>query len=121
MTGARIHLVIAGLFGAAGVGLWAWGTHAGQASASIGAQMLLIHAAAIVALTAARQVGLLPMRAGAWLILALALGVALFAGDLALRAMAGQRLFPMASPLGGILMMVSWLGLGLSALAGKKG
>jgi uncharacterized membrane protein YgdD (TMEM256/DUF423 family) len=120
MSGSQIHLAIAGLFGAAGVGLWAWGTHAGQTSASIGAQMLLIHAGALVALTAARKQGLLPARVGLWLTSALALGVALFAGDLAMRAVVGQRLFPMASPIGGVLMMAAWLGFGLSAFGARR-
>ncbi len=120
MTTARIHVAVAGLFGAAGVGLWAWGVHAGHDSASIAAQMLLIHAVALVALTAVRANGLIPMRAAIWLTSVLVVGVALFAGDLALRAIVGQRLFPMASPLGGILMMLSWLGLGFAGLAQKK-
>jgi uncharacterized membrane protein YgdD (TMEM256/DUF423 family) len=111
MTVTRIHLAIACLFGAGGVALWAWATHAGQPSATIAAQMLLIHAAAIIALTAAREAGLLHRRAAMFLISALALGALLFAGDLTARAMSGQRLFPMASPIGGMLMIVSWLGL----------
>ncbi|MFZ1681462.1 MAG: DUF423 domain-containing protein, partial [Rhizobiaceae bacterium] len=45
----------------------------------------------------------------------IALGVALFAGDLALRAFAGTRLFPMAAPTGGIAMIAGWLGVVLAA------
>ncbi len=121
MTSIRIHLFIASLFGAAGTGLWAAATHAaGGGSAAIGAQMLLIHAAAIIGLGAARANGLLPERLGGWLVSTLALGVALFAGDLALRGLAGVRLFPMASPLGGVLMIASWLGLAVSALVGRR-
>ncbi|MCX7325132.1 MAG: hypothetical protein NTZ14_12015 [Hyphomicrobiales bacterium] len=63
MTASRIHLAVACVFGSCGVGLWAWATHAGQPSAAIAAQMLLIHAAAIIGLTAARNGGLLPGRA----------------------------------------------------------
>ena len=37
------------------------------------------------------------------------LGAALFAGDLSLRAFAGQRLFAMAAPGGGIILILSWL------------
>ncbi len=113
MTATNLLLLLSGLYGAGGVGLWAWGVHAGQASASIAAQMLLIHAAAIMGLSAARAVGLLPERAGLYAIGAVALGCLLFAGDLALRAIVGVRLFPMASPLGGVLMMLGWLSLGL--------
>ncbi len=111
MTGSQIHLAVAAIFGAAGVGLWAWATHAGQPSGTIAAQMLLIHAAAIPAWTAARKLGLVHERAAMFLVSALAFGVILFAGDLAMRAIAGQRLFPMASPLGGVLMIGAWLGL----------
>lgn len=106
-------MLVAGLFGASGVGLWAWGVHAGHASATIAAQFLLIHAAAIAALTAARRAGALPDRAGMLAISAIGLGVVLFAGDLALRAIAGARLFPMASPLGGVVTMAGWLAVGL--------
>ena len=109
----RLHLLLAGVFGASGVGLWAYAVHAGQASAAIAAQMLLIHAAALAGLSAARRAGLLPERAGGLAITALACGVLLFSGDLALRALAGMRLFPMASPLGGVTMMASWLAIGL--------
>ena len=41
--------------------------------------------------------------------------MALFAGDLALRAYAGHRLFPMAAPTGGIVMMAGWVLLALAA------
>jgi uncharacterized membrane protein YgdD (TMEM256/DUF423 family) len=110
----RAHLAIAALFGAGGTGLWASATHAaGGGSAAIGAQMLLIHAGAIIALVAARNGGLLPERAASWLTSLLVFGVALFSADLALRGLMAQRLFPMASPLGGVLMIVAWLGLAI--------
>lgn len=120
MTAARLHLAIACLFGACGVALWAWATHAGQPSATIAAQMLLIHAGAIVALTVARKAGLLHQRLAIALVSFLALGVLLFAGDLAMRAISGQRLFAMASPLGGVLMIMAWLGLSLTPFLVKR-
>ena len=113
MTATRIHMSVGCVFGALGVALWAWATHAGQTSATIAAQMLLIHAAALVALTALRITGLLAGRMSVVLISVLALGVALFSGDLAMRAMFGNRLFPMASPIGGSLMIMAWLGLAI--------
>jgi uncharacterized membrane protein YgdD (TMEM256/DUF423 family) len=116
MRASQLHLMIAGLFGALGVGLWAYATHTGQPSAAIAAQMLLIHAAALVALTAARKLDLLPGRAAIYLISLMAVGVILFSGDLAMRALAGQRLFAMASPAGGMLMITSWLGLAVLPL-----
>jgi uncharacterized membrane protein YgdD (TMEM256/DUF423 family) len=46
-----------------------------------------------------------------------ALGTILFSGDVALRAFAGQRLFPMAAPTGGIILILAWLVLAAAALA----
>jgi uncharacterized membrane protein YgdD (TMEM256/DUF423 family) len=122
VTATKLHLLIAGLFGAIGVALLAAGAHSGGANAggaanvTLAGQMLLFHAPAIVAATAARRAGLLADRAARLALFVLILGAALFAGDLALRGLAGTRLFAMASPAGGIGLIVGWLGLGLSAL-----
>jgi len=43
------------------------------------------------------------------------LGAALFAGDLSLRAFVGQRLFAMAAPGGGIILILSWLAFAAAA------
>lgn len=121
MTVSQVHLAVAALFGAAGTALWASATHAaGGGSAAIGAQMLLIHAAAIVALTAAREGGLLRGRLSTWLVSILALGVALFSADLARRGLMGERLFPMAGPLGGVLTIAAWLGLAVAPFLGRR-
>lgn len=120
MSASRIHLAIACLFGASGVTLWAWATHAGQPSATIAAQMLLIHAAAIIGLTVTRTAGLLHEGAAMVLISVLAFGVLLFAGDLTVRAIGGQRLFPMASPIGGGMMIVAWFGLAVTPFLPKR-
>jgi uncharacterized membrane protein YgdD (TMEM256/DUF423 family) len=40
----------------------------------------------------------------------------LFSGDLALRAFAGHRLFPMAAPTGGIILIAAWLALAAAAV-----
>jgi NADPH:quinone reductase-like Zn-dependent oxidoreductase len=37
------------------------------------------------------------------------LGAALFSGDIALRAFAEHRIFPMAAPTGGIILIAAWL------------
>ncbi|MEZ5781126.1 MAG: DUF423 domain-containing protein [Rhizobiaceae bacterium] len=104
-------VLIAGIFGAAGVGLAALAAHAGGADLNPAALMLLVHAPALLAL------GLAPasktMRTGGFV---LAAGVLLFAGDLAARHFLGHKLFPMAAPTGGIAMMIGWLIVGLSAL-----
>jgi uncharacterized membrane protein YgdD (TMEM256/DUF423 family) len=78
--------------------------------------MLLFHAAAVVGGAALLLQGVVwrPL-----LILALAgwvLGAALFSGDLALRAFTGHRLFVMAAPAGGIILIAAWLALAAAAL-----
>ena len=44
------------------------------------------------------------------------IAAALFSGDLALRHFAGHGLFPFAPPIGGTLLIASWLGLALAAI-----
>jgi uncharacterized membrane protein YgdD (TMEM256/DUF423 family) len=46
----------------------------------------------------------------------LVVGAALFSGDIALRALAHTRLFPMAAPTGGMVMIGAWLAVTLAAL-----
>ena len=48
------------------------------------------------------------------------LGAALFAADVAARAYLSHRLFPFAAPAGGMIMIVSWLGLAVAALAALR-
>jgi len=113
-----IFLLLAGLMGAGGIMLAAAGAHAHAAaatSASAG-HMLLFHAAAVVGGVALLRQGVVwrPL-----LILALAgwvLGAALFSGDLALRAFTGHRLFAMAAPAGGIILIAAWLALAAAAV-----
>jgi len=111
-----IFLVLAGLMGAAGIMLAAAGAHAAPGAGLDGAAyMLLFHAAAIIGGSALVQ------QAALWRPLALAVlaawvvGAGLFSGDIALRALAGHRLFPMAAPSGGIILIVGWLGFAVAA------
>jgi uncharacterized membrane protein YgdD (TMEM256/DUF423 family) len=62
------------------------------------------------------RLGLLPRPLGLIAICALAFGAALFAADVAARAYLGHRLFPMAAPAGGIVMIAGWLLVALAAL-----
>ena len=107
---------IAAFFGCAGVILAAAGAHSkpGTGLDSAG-HMLLFHAPAVIAACAAIASGLVSRPIAIAACIALLLGVALFSGDLALRAYAGHRLFPMAAPTGGIVMMGGWALLGLAA------
>jgi uncharacterized membrane protein YgdD (TMEM256/DUF423 family) len=116
MTASRIHILLAALMGAGGVVLWAMAAHGGEANVATAAQMLLIHAAAVVGVTACRKQGLIHDRAASLGASALILGAVLFSGDLALRAFQGQKLFAMAAPIGGGLMILGWLGAAVAAL-----
>ncbi len=108
--------VAAGLTGAAGVALAAVAAHKvqtpGLASA---AQMLILHAAAVVGIVA-----LAGTRGYPRLLLAVATvmlaGALLFGGDVALLNLAGRRLFPNAAPTGGSTMIASWLALAVAGM-----
>jgi len=114
---ATILVALAGLMGAAGVALLAANAHAVPGAGLDGAgQMLLFHAAAVLAAVTALYQGLLLRPLGIAAAIGLLAGAALFSGDIAMRAFAGHRLFPMAAPSGGVLLIVSWLGLGLAGI-----
>ncbi len=108
---ARFLILAAGLFGAAGVALSAVAAHGGATNTATAATFLVVHAPAllIVGLTFFNAL----MR---WAAVILLVGVALFAGDLVTRDFADDRLFAMAAPAGGGLMILGWLGIALSAL-----
>ena len=122
---------LAGLMGAAGVGLAAVAAHgAGNPTLATAAQFLLIHAAALPGAAAlALWCDGAGLRRTAWLLAlagaGLAAGAMLFSGDLALRALAGARLFAFAAPAGGMAMIAAWLLLGtggaLAAMQARRG
>lgn len=114
MTWARIVLAAAGLSGAAGVALAAAGAHVGGDNLNTAAMFLLLHAAAAAGL--ARP----PAPAGVLLPASVLIaGSVLFSGDLALRALAETKLFAMAAPTGGTVMIAGWLLLALAAAFGR--
>lgn len=113
-----VLLVIAALMGAAGIMLAAAGAHAAPgAGLEPAAYMLLFHAAAILGAAALVQEDLLWRPFGVAAFAAWVIGALLFSGDIALRAFAGHRLFPMAAPSGGIILILGWLALAAAALA----
>jgi uncharacterized membrane protein YgdD (TMEM256/DUF423 family) len=115
MTGT-IVVMLAGLMGAGGVVLLAAGAHAAPgAGLDSAGSMLLFHAAATVGLAAALGQGLLWRPLAIAAVFGLMIGATVFAGDLALRAFAGHRLFPMAAPTGGVVMIVAWLAVPVAA------
>ncbi len=113
----RLILVLAALAGVLGVALSAAAAHLPSGPAlDVPARFLLVHAAVLLALAALLATGRLS--AGATRLAAgiLVLGLALFCGDLTLRAVKGVALLPMAAPTGGVLLMLGWALVGVAAL-----
>ncbi len=109
-------LVLASLMGAVGVVLAAAAAHAAPgAGLDSAAYLLLFHAVAVLGAAALVQQGLLWPPAAFVAMAGYVLGGALFAGDVSMRAFAGHRMFPMAAPTGGTILIVSWLVLALAA------
>src|SRR5262245_52919634 len=105
-------LVFAALMGAAGVVLAAASAHgASGAGLDSAAYLLLLHAVAVIGSVALLHQGMLSRSVGLIALCGFVLGGALFAGDVAARAYIGSRLFPMAAPTGGTIMIASWLAL----------
>jgi uncharacterized membrane protein YgdD (TMEM256/DUF423 family) len=104
---------LAALMGAGGVALAAAAVHAdGGELANTASLFLILHAAALTALSAHARGGDGSQRllaAG----FALAAGAILFGADLTARAFLGARLFPFAAPIGGSLMILSWLAVAI--------
>ncbi|GBU16586.1 MULTISPECIES: DUF423 domain-containing protein [Methylobacterium] len=117
----RVLLALAALAGLLGVAASAAAAHvSGAETLRTSAEFLLFHAPAVMALAALSGAGLTSrpvtrVAAGAML-----LGLALFSGDLALRALAGHPLFPMAAPIGGMVLMAAWLVAGLAAFLPRR-
>ncbi|MCO5159561.1 MAG: DUF423 domain-containing protein [Mesorhizobium sp.] len=112
----RPFLLAGGLLGAAGVSLSAAAAHAGGGNVATAANFLLVHAPAFLALGLFGSSAGRVLRAGGWIVLA---GVLLFCGDLIARHYLGDRLFPMAAPTGGTLMIAGWLVIAAAAF-GKR-
>ena len=114
--GPRILIVLAALSGLLGVGLSAAAAHVAGGNLATAAQFLLFHAPALLALVALVAAGLLHPTLAQVAGYMMVLGLVLFCGDLSRRAFSGAPLAPMAAPTGGILLMLGWLLVGLSAL-----
>ncbi|MEE7458438.1 hypothetical protein MPAR168_09000 [Methylorubrum populi] len=111
----RILAALAALAGGLGVAASAAAAHtSGGETLKTAAQFLLFHAPAILALTGLAAAGLTRGVLTRLAAAALLIGLVLFSGDLALRALTGTPLFPMAAPSGGVVLMAGWL---LAAIA----
>jgi uncharacterized membrane protein YgdD (TMEM256/DUF423 family) len=125
MTGSamlRILIILAAIMGADGVILAAASAHQADAS-RLGAasSMLLFHAAAVLAVVALTERGVIDARIGIASAFGFVVAAALFATDLTLRQYAGHSLFPFAAPTGGTLLIVSWLLLAVAAAWPRRG
>lgn len=107
----RPFVILAGLAGAAGVAVSAAASHSGDTNLAIAGNFLLIHAPALLAIASLPRTRLLT---GATIVLIA--GLALFTGDLAVRALAGRSLFAFAAPLGGGGLILGWLGIAAAGL-----
>lgn len=111
----RVLLVLAGLIGASGVAAAAGASHAESRNLSAIAMVFLAHAPVLVAVSLHGRGGALAVVAGL-----LALGTLVFGADLAMRDWTGHALFAGAAPMGGVLMILGWLGLAASALLAPR-
>jgi len=111
-------LAWAGLAGAAGVALAAAASHKyPSASLATAATMLTLHAAGAVALVA---VASRAARSCLWQAVAALMltGASIFSGEIAYHTIMDDASFQMLAPIGGTLMIVSWLVVTLLALVG---
>ncbi len=111
----RPFVAAAGLLGAAGTAGAAFAAHGGaQASlVAIAAAIAFVHAPALLALGLAPH-GILRARVVPGVLMIL--GTLLFSGDLAMRAISGDRLFANAAPIGGSVLILAWASLVVLAL-----
>ncbi len=116
----KVLVILASAAGLAGVALSARAAHGpGGPLLDTAARFLLIHAAVLLGV-AALTGGSLSIRLGPAAGLVVALGLALFCGDLIRRALADAALFPFAAPAGGILLMLGWVLIGVAAIIGPR-
>jgi uncharacterized membrane protein YgdD (TMEM256/DUF423 family) len=123
----RTPLAWAGVLGAAGVALGAFGAHALkdtlQAAGTRDAwetavRFQLLHAAALLGLAAWLRAAPAPARAIAWAARLWAAGTLLFSGSLYLLALGGPRWLGPVTPLGGLSLIAGWIALAFAALGG---
>jgi uncharacterized membrane protein YgdD (TMEM256/DUF423 family) len=111
----RSPIILAGLaavMGAAGVALAAAGVHENGGELALrGAQFLLLHACAALAIAAHARVATASARALVIVGFVMEAGAALFSAELAIHAFTGQRIFPFAAPIGGTTMLLAWIAL----------
>lgn len=109
--------LVGGLAGAAGIAASAAGMHAyADSHLGLAGQMLIMHAAALLALAGPLPGSRRVARAAA---LVMIVGLALFCGDIAMRAIAERPLFPFAAPYGGSILILAWIVAAAGFLFGR--
>ena len=106
---------LAGLSGALAIAAYAGAAHGSENHLGNIAPLLLGHAPAFLVLSLIVPASRSTYLAGA----VLAIGLALFCGDLFMRDMTGDRIFPMAAPTGGSLMILGWLAVAVTSWFSK--
>jgi uncharacterized protein (TIGR03382 family) len=120
-TVERLLLIFAGVAGATGVAFSALAAHGDYPDIlKTCADILLVHAPALLGVTALMRVTNTPRRLLFLAGFLIALGLTLFCGDLARRVFFGLRLFSMAAPVGGGTMIFGWALLVLAALMPRR-
>jgi uncharacterized membrane protein YgdD (TMEM256/DUF423 family) len=115
--GFRIIVFAAGLMGAAGVILAAVAAHkAGGTLLPAASSMLLFHAPAALLATLLADRQIIRPRLGLAAAGGFVVGATLFSADLTVLQFLGHRLFPMAAPSGGSVMILSWFLLATAAV-----
>lgn len=116
VCGERLFLFFSGLSGAVAMTSYAASAHGDHAFLGVVAPILLGHAAAFLGFSSLST----RSRAIYWAGVLVLVGLVLFAGDLILRDLTGDKLFAMAAPVGGTLMIGGWLMTALCAFIPAK-
>jgi uncharacterized membrane protein YgdD (TMEM256/DUF423 family) len=114
-----ILTALAGLCGATAIAALAASAHISGAQNDrdhlhLAGELLLAHAPSLIALALCLENRLLPAYAK-MIGYSMAIGATLFAGDMISRAFMATTLFPMAAPIGGSILILSWLMIMLTA------
>lgn len=111
----RFLIFAAGLCGAVGVALSAVAAHGASPNTATAATFLVVHAPTLLV------VGMIVFNSVMrWSAAVLLLGLLLFTADMVSRDFFDDRLFAMAAPAGGFLLIVGWLGVAVSALFARR-
>jgi uncharacterized membrane protein YgdD (TMEM256/DUF423 family) len=112
----RLLLFSAGLSGAVAMVSYAASAHGEHALLGVVAPILLGHAAAFLGFSTAANRN----RLTGWAGIVVLFGLIFFAGDLILRDLTGNRLFAMAAPFGGTVLIAGWVLAAIAALIPQK-